>query len=129
LDQRQSRIIYVGKAERKSLRERFLKQELRAKGQGTFFRSVGAMLGYLPLRGSLKDKRNKKNYKFSKADEPRIIDRMNSNLEASWVSFNGPFLFEKYLIKTHSPLLNIEHNPNCLQALMTDRSRCREIAR
>ena len=127
LEQRGSRLVYIGKAE-KSLFDRFLKQELRAKGQGTFFRSVGAMLGYLPLRGSLKDKRNKKNYKFSKLDESRIIDWMNSNLEANWVTFDGPFLFEKYLIKTHSPLLNIEHNSNCLQALMTDRSRCRETA-
>lgn len=37
LENRKSRIIYIGKAEKKSLRVRFLKQELRAKGHGTFF--------------------------------------------------------------------------------------------
>ncbi len=41
LDKRNSRLIYIGKAEKKTLQKRFLRQELRAKGHGTFFRSAG----------------------------------------------------------------------------------------
>jgi hypothetical protein len=128
LDNRKSRIIYIGKAEMKTLRDRFLKQELRAKGHGTFFRSVGAMLGFTPLPGSLKDKRNKKNYKFTKADESKIIDWMNANLEASWIKFDDLFIIEKYLIEMHRPLLNIESNPQKFQNLLNDREKCIKIA-
>ena len=42
-------IIYIGIASQ-SLRKR-LNQELRAKGHGTFFRSIGAVLGYSPREG------------------------------------------------------------------------------
>ncbi len=127
-EQRGSRLIYIGKAEKKSLHERFLSQELRGKRHGTFFRSVGAMLGYLPPRGSLKDKKRKYNYEFSTTDSSNIIQWMNDNLEASWVIFKGPFLFEKYLIKAHTPLLNIDHNPQRLKILEDDRERCRQRA-
>ncbi len=128
LKKQNSRLIYIGKAERSSLHKRFLQQELRAKGHGTFFRSVGAMLGYTPLPGSLKDKSNQNNYTFSKTDKFAIINWMNSNFEASWVAFEGPFLVEKYLIRMHSPLLNIDDNPQCLTLLKNDRDRCRQIA-
>ena len=45
--ERNHNIIYIGIAER-SLKKRFLNQELRAKGHGTFFRSLGTILGYKP---------------------------------------------------------------------------------
>ncbi len=128
LDSRNSKIIYIGKAEKKSLRVRFLRQELRAKGHGTFFRSVGAMLGFTPPPGSLKDKRNKNNYKFSKSDESKIIDWMNINLEASWIEFDDLFIIEKYLIEMHRPLLNLESNPLKFQTLIDDKEMCRKIA-
>ncbi len=129
LENRKSSIIYIGKAEKKSLRDRLLRQELRAKGHGTFFRSVGAMLGYYPPEGLLKNKRNKNNYKFTKSDEFEIIDWINTNLEASWIKFDDLFIIEKYLIEMHNPLLNIESNPNKFKILIDDRERCREIAR
>ncbi len=43
-----------------------LGNELRARGHGTFFRSLGAVLGYLPPKGSLKGKSNQNNYTFQK---------------------------------------------------------------
>lgn len=129
LEKRASRLIYIGKAERKTLRDRMLRQELGGKGHGTFFRSVGAMLGYLPPRGSLRDRGNQNNYKFSKADRDEIVNWINQNLEVSWIVFEGPFLFEKYLIEDYSPLLNIDYNPNRLEMLVSDRDRCRQFAR
>lgn len=129
LNNRKSKLIYIGKAEKKSLRERFLNEELRAKGHGTFFRSVGAMLGFNPLIGSLKNRRNKNNYRFSKNDEFRIIDWINNNLEASWMKFENLFIIEKYLIKMHKPLLNIKSNPIPFRVLVKDRNRCKVLAR
>ena len=67
LETRDHNIIYIGIAS-KSLKKR-LNQELRAKGHGTFFRSLGAVLGYTPEKGSLVGKRNQNNYRFSKEDE------------------------------------------------------------
>ena len=46
LSERNHNIIYIGIAS-KSLKKRFLDQELRAKGHGTFFRSIGAILGFI----------------------------------------------------------------------------------
>lgn len=48
LDKRKRTIIYLGKAEGQTLYKRFLGQEMRAKGHGTFFRNIGAVLGYTP---------------------------------------------------------------------------------
>lgn len=128
LDKRNSRLIYIGKAEKKTLQKRFLRQELRAKGHGTFFRSVGAMLGFTPPEGSLKDKKNRNNYKFSKADEARIIEWINLHLEANWKVFDDLFVIEKYLISMHRPLLNIKENPQALSLLIKARDKCKRIA-
>jgi hypothetical protein len=56
LKERKHTIIYIGIASQ-SLKKRFLGQELRAKGHGTFFRSIGAVLGFTPEPGSLIDKK------------------------------------------------------------------------
>ncbi len=58
--QRGHDLLYVGIA-RESLSTRFLGQELRARGHGTFFRSIGAILGYRPMAGSLIGKGNTRN--------------------------------------------------------------------
>lgn len=79
LAERQNNIIYIGIAT-ESLNKRFLNQELRANGHGTFFRSIGAVLGHRPPKGSLLMKKNKRNYKFSQADEEKIIKWINDNL-------------------------------------------------
>jgi hypothetical protein len=128
LDTRNHRIIYIGKAEGQTLRKRFLGQELKAKGHGTFFRSIGAVLGYTPEKGSLTAYLNKKNYKFSSKDEIEIIDWINENLEVNWAAYSGNFMVEKTFVIKYSPLLNDSHNPKKLQELKFDKANCRSIA-
>ena len=63
LHQRGDRLIYIGKGEKQTLLVRLLGDELRAKGNGTFFRSLGAVLGYRPPQGSLAGRQQ--NYRFA----------------------------------------------------------------
>lgn len=128
ISNRNHKIIYIGKAEGQCLRKRFLGQELRAKGHGTFFRSIGAVLGYLPEKGSLLNYKNKKNYTFKPSDESKIINWINSNLEVNWISFDGDFSIEKNWISKYCPLLNDIHNPRKLRELKEDKAYCRAVA-
>jgi hypothetical protein len=128
LKSRDSNVIYIGLASN-SLKTRFLNQELRAKGHGTFFRSLGAILGYRPQEGSLNEKKNKRNYSFRKADEHLIIDWINNNLLVNWVCCDSDFeVLEGLLIKKYTPLMNIAKNPLRLKALTELRSACVNIA-
>lgn len=128
LADRQHNIIYIGIASR-SLNRRFLNQELRAKGHGTFFRSIGAVLGYRPPKGSLADKANKRNYKFSPTGEQEIIKGINDNLHVNWVDFSGDFeTLETALINKHRPLMNLAKNPSALKELSDLRKICVQIA-
>jgi len=121
-------IIYIGIASI-SLHRRMLNQELRAKGHGTFFRSIGAVLGYRPERGSLQNKKNKRNYKFSFHDEQEIIQWMNNNLLVNWHRFSGDIAnIETRLIKDNKPLFNISKNPLAMKKLSELRSECVRIA-
>lgn len=125
---RQHNIIYFGIAT-KSLNRRFLNQELRAKGHGTFFRSIGALLGFRPQKGSLVTKKNKRNYKFSLTDEQKIIKWINENLNVSWIKCNGDFeSFENELIVKYKPLINLAGNPLALKELSDLRNICVQIA-
>jgi len=128
LTERQHNIIYIGIASQ-SLNRRFLNQELRANGHGTFFRSIGAVLGYRPLKGSLVSKANKRNYKFLPADEQKIIKWINDNLIVNWIDFSGDFeILETELINKHRPLINLAKNPSALQELLDLRKLCVQIA-
>ncbi len=121
-------IIYIGKAST-SLNRRLLSQELRAKGHGTFFRSIGAILGFKPPKGSLVHKKNKRNFKFGKEDEIKVINWINENLLVNWVEFQGNIPeVESELIKKYKPLLNIDGNPYALAALRELRAECVRIA-
>jgi hypothetical protein len=128
LKQRGHDILYIGIASQ-SLRKRFFEQELNAKGHGTFFRSLGAILGYLPPKGSLLSKKNKRNYKFSASDESKIIAWIKANLLVNWVVISGDHEnVESELILKHKPLLNLAKNPHALSELSTLRARCVEVA-
>lgn len=128
LPDRQHNIIYIGIAT-ENLNKRFLNQELRANGHGTFFRSIGAVLGYRPIKGSLVTKKNKRNYKFSKTDEQEIIEWINDNLTVNWVEFSGDFkTLETELINKHRPLINLAKNPLALKELSDLRKICVQIA-
>jgi len=119
--------IYIGIAS-KSLKKR-LNQELRGKGHGTFFRSIGAVLGFRPERGSLREKKNKSNYKFNREDQEKIIEWINDNLELSWVPVRGELKdIEKQAIQQIGPLFNLQHNPQALEELKKLRAECRRIA-
>lgn len=128
LKARNHNIIYIGIATQ-SLKTRFLNQELRANGHGTFFRGIGAVLGYRPPKGSLLNKKNKNNYKFSAADEKKIIGWINTHLLVNWVEFSGDFeTTETMLVEKYLPLLNTSKNPAKLTELAEVRRECREMA-
>ncbi len=128
LADRQHNIIYIGIAT-ESLNRRFLNQELRANGHGTFFRSIGAVLGHRPPKGSLTTKANKRNYKFSPTDEQKIIKWIHDNLHVNWVDFSGDFeSLETGLITKYRPLINLAKNPSALQLLSDLRKKCVQIA-
>lgn len=128
LADRQHNIIYMGIA-KKSLKRRFLNQELRANGHGTFFRSIGAILGFRPLKGSLVAKKNKRNYKFSNTDEQKIINWINDNLVVNWIEYNDDFdALETRLIQKYKPLINISKNPSAIKELSDLRKICVQIA-
>lgn len=128
LNKRKHSIIYIGKAEGQSLKKRFLGQELRAKGHGTFFRSIGAVLNFLPDKGSLLHSKNKNNYTFNPSNEKKIITWINQNLEVNWITYDGDFSIEKEIITRYCPLLNDSHNPVKLMELKEDKAYCRAIA-
>jgi hypothetical protein len=128
LTDRRHDIVYIGIAT-ESLNKRFLNQELRANGHGTFFRSIGALLGFLPLKGSLTSKKNKRNYRFSPSDQKEIIKWINVHLKVNWIEFNGDFkTLEAELIRKHKPLVNLDKNPLALKELSDLRKKCVRIA-
>lgn len=128
LSDRGHNIIYIGIAST-SLNSRFLNQELRANGHGTFFRSIGAVLGYKPPKGSLREKANKRNYKFSPTDEKKIIEWINNNLVVNWVATDKDFeVIETFLLDKYRPLLNLAKNPSALVQLSELRAECVRIA-
>lgn len=128
LVERKHDIVYIGIAS-KSLHRR-LSQELWAKGHGTFFRSIGAVLGYRPEKGSLANRKNKNNYKFSAKDEVQIIKWIESNLKINWLVMPDQLnQVEHALINHYLPLLNIAGNPGALEELRALREECKEVAR
>ena len=127
LDDRAYKYIYIGKATT-TLRSR-LKEELEHVGPGTFFRSIGCVLGYKPMPGHLIGLANQNNYRFSHDDKMKIIDWLNDNIEVCIVRYEGNFNIEAKLIKKYCPLLNITHNPKKLQELKDDIQKCKRIAR
>ena len=128
LQRRETQIIYVGLAS-KSLKTRFLGNELRGKSHGTFFRSLGAVLGYRPLPGSLKNKVNKRNFKFSRESEQQIVAWINDNLLVNWVICHSELdALETHLIQQYTPLLNLAKNPQRLATLTALRQECVRVA-
>ncbi len=130
LRQRIGNLLYIGKA-RDSLRRRAYEEEMRHKRAATFFRSLGAVLGYLPEPGSLVGKANQMNYRFSSADTERIFVWIDRHLSATAVTMDAHLLdeSEKTIIGATQPLLNLQNNPLKLAELELARSRCIAVAR
>ncbi len=121
--------IYIGKASG-SIKKRCHDQDLRHKSAATFFRTIGAVLGYTPPRGSLIGARNKNNYKFSKADTFKIILWLDKHVTVSAIEISPEEIktVEPAMIRTVMPLLNIQCNPQALPQLSDLRAKCRAIA-
>jgi hypothetical protein len=124
-----TRMIYVGRSEA-CLNERLLEQDLQHARRSTFFRGIGAVLGYQPPAGSLRDKANKNNYRFSAIDTRRIIDWLERHVTVQWVplELRDVSRLEKVVIRELCPLLNKTHNRKSLRELGQLRAKCRRIA-
>lgn len=124
-----TRLIYVGIATI-SLNERLVKQDLRHQRPSTFFRGIGAILGYRPPPGSLIGKSNQNNYRFSTSDTAQVVRWINEHLSVNSIEESPAVATtEKALIRAHRPLINTTHNPDALPALAALRLECRTIAR
>lgn len=128
LADRGHRLLYIGQASI-SLESR-LGNELRARGAGTFFRSLGAILGYVPRAGSLIDCANQDNFRFEPDDRRSIVAWLNRHVEVAWAVEMGDLdELERGLIADHRPLLNLKDNPSALPEVVEARDRCKAIAR
>lgn len=112
------------------MRKRLWRQELHSKGHATFFRSLGAVLGYVPPKGSLVDKSNKRNYKFSDRDQDKIIRWIEDNLLINFVEYEGDIPgVETYLIHKIGPKWNLTRNNPAPSMLVKGlRDNCVRIA-
>lgn len=121
---REDGIIYIGQAST-SLYQRLWRQELNHHGAATFFRSIGAMLGYLPPTGSLAGK-STRNYKFSPEDTEAIREWMRKNLEVNYIAVKPSVIddIEETLIRRLCPLVNISKNPSASAELSAVRDKC-----
>ena len=128
ISSKENKFFYIGQAS-KSILERMYHQELNGKKHGTFFRSLGAVLGFLPPKGSLVN-RDTRNYKFSKEDSEKIIKWIRENLEiAYFLCSENIDNIESELILKYKPLLNIKGNPDAVPELSELRSNCVEYAK
>lgn len=127
---RGTRVLYIGEARGQRLPVRLVDNELRAKGNGTFFRSLGAVLGYVPATGSLAGRASQKNYRFTPTDQETIVRWINVNLEVSWMVLPQSAIRheERNLIRREGPLFNLRSNPRRLPELAALREHCRIVA-
>ena len=117
------------------LRKRLAFQDLQhKKGPSTFFRSIGAVLGYHPGFGSLIGLSNQDNYRFLHSDNKEIIEWINQNLLVGYLKLPDASMqqikdLETFVIKKYRPVCNIACNPEPLRWLEEKRAECRRIAR
>jgi ADP-ribosyl-[dinitrogen reductase] hydrolase len=129
LAKRDTTLIYLGKAG-DSLRKRLGEEDLRHKRAATFFRSLGAVLGYWPPEGSLANAKNQDNYRFSPQDTTAIAAWIDAHLRVRWLILPKAETeaFETQLIGQLCPLLNLKDNPKALPELRALRQTCKQIA-
>ena len=113
-------LLYIGKAD-VSLMQRVWLEECQHRRPGTFFRSVGAMLGYKSPKGG-------RNYEFSPGDKKRVVEWIAGNLRVTWqaeVLELSHRVGEQALINQFLPLLNLQGNPRKFAELSRLRADCR----
>lgn len=130
LQQRETKLIYCGMAST-SLRERLVDQDLRHRAPSSFFRSLGAVLGFRPAFGSLRGMKNQCNYTFTRTDTARIVEWINAHLGVRILPATIDCLewFERGTIQELKPILNIQNNPERVPELLALRAECLRIAR
>lgn len=108
--ERRTRLIYIGIAT-KSLRQRLVEQDLLHRQPSTFFRGMGAIIGFRPSPGSLFGKSNQNNYTFSPEDTKQIIAWIDEHLSVSWIEADPAIEeVERGLIRKHFPIINTDDN-------------------
>jgi hypothetical protein len=113
-------LLYIGKAD-VSLVQRVWLEECQHRRPGTFFRSVGAMLGYRSPKGG-------RNYEFAPDDKQRVIEWIAGNLRVAWQAGaldRSHRIGEQVLINRFPPLLNLQGNPRKFAELSRLRAACR----
>jgi GIY-YIG catalytic domain-containing protein len=123
-----SLLLYIGNST-SSVHERLLMQDLYGKSNSTFFRGIGAILGYRPPYASLANKVNQNNYKFSEENCRKIREWNEQHLSISWFETRPSTRTEMLLIKRSLPLINSVHNPTRDPNLADLREECTKIAR
>jgi hypothetical protein len=127
--ERDTDLLYIGSATGRSLRRRMIHDELEGRGHGTFFRSIGVLLGHRPLVGSLVGSANHLDFTFETEDIIDITDWLKANVEVSWVQVeDGAEDLAAGLIHEHTPLLNLRGNPEPLSELRDLRRVAVQIA-
>lgn len=121
-------LVYVGMAG-DSLRDRLVKQELYHKGCGTFFRSLGATLGYRPQVGSISHCKKANNFRFTDEDTRKIVGWIAENLAISWLCEVPLESEEKRVIRELRPVFNIQNNPDKCKEVIASRKDCRDLAK
>ncbi len=130
LELRETNLLYVGEAKR-SLKTRLFYQDLGGRTvDSSFFRSIGAVLGYRPERGSLAGRTHVR-YVFSKSDKKKIVDWLNACARVSWYELEPEVLdeCERYLIENLVPLFNLKHNHQRFKPLLAVRQECLILAK
>lgn len=128
-------LLYIGKAnnkENRNLKQRLVNEALMG-GTHTFFRGLGAVLGYTPPPGSLCGYENQSNFKFNDADTRKIVQFIEQHIRVRWcetsVSAKSLDRLETNLIEKLTPLMNTKKNPDKCQLVSELREKCRNIAR
>lgn len=128
LRKRETKLIYIGIAT-SSLLGRLAEEDLRHKGPSTFFRGIGAILGYRPPVGSLLGRSNQNNYRFSAPDTASVIRWIDAHLSVAWLEARPALeTSEAFAIRKYRPLINTKHNPEPEPELAALRAECRQIA-
>ena len=117
LVRRKHRCLYIG--ETRNGKRRLVRYDLSGQGPSTFFCSLGLVLGYSPLPGSLCGRKDQGNFKFCDTDTDRISAWSLKNLTVTWRALSESVVdaLEAPVIEFVKPLLNLKHNPCCLEEL------------
>ena len=108
----------MGQSKDQTLKERLFEHDLSGEGTSTFFRNIGAVLGYRPERGTLVGKSNQNNYAFTYEDKIKIVSWIDGNIRVCWRETKPCYLdgYEKYLIQKLYPLLKFKTQSPEIQA-------------